>query len=42
MNLAAVIEYLNLKLHLDNEKNRSKISDLYNASIQEYEEKKPD
>jgi hypothetical protein len=42
MNLAAIIEYLNLKLHIDNEKNRNKICDLYNASIKEHEEKKPD
>jgi hypothetical protein len=40
MNLAAIVEYLNLKLHLGNEKNRNKVCDLYNAFIKEYEEKK--
>jgi len=40
MNLAAISEYLNLKLHLGNGKNRNKICDLYNASIKEYEERK--
>ena len=40
MILDGIIEYLNLKLHLYNEKTNI-ICDLYNASIKEYK-KNPD